>query len=400
MHAPSDADARFDRTIERWFRQMLELDPEGATYLGVHDHDHRLSDGTREHVEQRVALHRDAIGEMERFPADELSPERALDRDLVIHEARLAIHQLDERRDWAGSSRAAEHIGNALFPIFTRDYAPLEERLTSIAARLEAAPAYLAQTRTRVDAPVRLWVEIDIEGSDSLPEFLDTILAVARSEHVDPALLARVEAAAGALRAALDEHVAWLRSDALPRANGAWQTGREGFEQLVALRALDAAPDEILAVGEQMLAEETAGRERVSAEIDPTLSPADVTDLVKEDHPATFPEAIEEYRKAMDRARDFIVEHDLATLPDAGSPAGDRDAVVRAPPHPVRGLLPAGALRPGSDRHLHRHAARLTGHVARAQLRRRSAIPACTRRTPATTCSWRPPPPTPAWCAP
>ena len=41
-----------------------------------------------------------------------------------------------------------------------------------------------------------------------------------------------------------------------------------------------------------------------------------MTDLVKENHPATFPEAIEEYRKAMDRARDFIVEHDLATLPD------------------------------------------------------------------------------------
>ena len=164
MHAPSDADARFDRTIERWFRQMLELDPEGATYLGVHDHDDRLSDGTREHVEQLVAFHRAAVAEMERFPADDLSPDRALDRDLVIHEARLAIHQLSERREWAGSSRGAEHIGNALFPIFTRDYAPLEERLASIAARLEAAPAYLAQTRTRVDEPVRLWVEIDIEG--------------------------------------------------------------------------------------------------------------------------------------------------------------------------------------------------------------------------------------------
>src|SRR6188474_998577 len=165
MHAPSDADARFDRTIDRWFRQMLELDPEGATYMGVHDHDHQLADGTREQVERVVAFHHDSIREMERFPAEDLSTDRALDRDLVIHEARLAIHQLAERREWAGSSRGAEHIGNALFPIFTRDYAPLEERMTSIAARMEAAPDYLAQTRTRVDEPVRLWVEIDIEGS-------------------------------------------------------------------------------------------------------------------------------------------------------------------------------------------------------------------------------------------
>ncbi|HEX6474362.1 MAG TPA: DUF885 domain-containing protein [Candidatus Limnocylindria bacterium] len=337
MHAPSDADARFDRTIDRWHRQMLELDPEGATYLGVHDHDDRLSDGTREHVEQLVAFHRDSIAEMERFPAEELSAERALDRDLVIHEARLAIHQLAERRDWAGSSRGAEHIGNALFPIFTRDYAPLEERLTTIAARLEAAPAYLAQTRTRVDEPVRLWVEIDIEGSASLPEFLDTILAAAGSEHLDAALLARLQAAAGGLRTALDEHVAWLHHDALPRANGSWQTGRDGFDQLVELRALDATSDEILAVGEHMLAEETACRERVSTEIDPTLSPAEVADLVKENHPATFPEAIEEYRLAMDRARDFIVEHDLATLP-----AQDRLRVIETPSF-ERHLIPFAA---------------------------------------------------------
>jgi uncharacterized protein (DUF885 family) len=337
MHAPSDADARFDRTIDRWFRQMLELDPEGATYLGVHDHDHRLVDGTREHIEQLVGFHRDAIAEMERFPAEDLSPERALDRDLVIHEARLAVHQLSERREWAGSSRGAEHIGNALFPIFTRDYAPLDERLTAIAARLEAAPAYLAQTRTRVDHPVQLWVEIDIEGTASLPEFLDTILAAARSEHVDAALLTRLEAAADGVRAALEEHVAWLRRDALPRANGSWQTGREGFEQLVQLRALDATSDEILAVGEEMLAEETAGREQVSVEIDPTLSAAEVTDLVKENHPATFPEAIDEYRKAMDRARDFIVQHDLATLPDQ-----DRLRVIETPSF-ERHLIPFAA---------------------------------------------------------
>ena len=337
MHATTDADARFDRVLERWFRGFLELDPEQATYLGIHDHDHLLSAGTRDHVEQQVAFHKAAISEMERFPADDLSAARALDRELVIHESRLLVHQLAERREWAGSSRGAEHIGNALFPIFTRDYAPLEERLESIAARLEKAPGYLAESRTRVDAPVRLWVEIDLEGSQALPEFLDSIVAVARSERIDPALVARVESAADRLRAALEEHVAWLRADAMPRADGAWQTGREGFEQLVALRRLDATADEILAVGEQMLADESLAREAICAEIDPTLSPAEVGDLIKEDHPATFPEALEEYRDAMDRARDFIVEHDLATLP-----AQDRLKVIETPPYD-RHLIPFAA---------------------------------------------------------
>ena len=111
MHPESDADARFDRTVERWFRDMLALDPEEATYLGVHEHDHQLADGTREQVEQQAAFHRAAIAEMERFSVDDLTAERALDRDLVMHEARLAAHQLTERRDWAGSSGAAASIG-------------------------------------------------------------------------------------------------------------------------------------------------------------------------------------------------------------------------------------------------------------------------------------------------
>jgi uncharacterized protein (DUF885 family) len=336
MHPTSDADARFDRTVERWFRDMLAMDPEQATYVGVHDHDHRLSDGTREQIEQQAAFHKAAIDEMKRFSTDDLSAERALDRDLVIHEARLALHQLTERREWAGSSRAAEHIGNALFPIFTRDYAPLAERLEAIAARLEAAPAYFAQSRTRVDAPVRLWIEIDIEGSQSLPDFLDSIVAVARSEHVDAGLAARVQTAANATQAALDEQVDWLRHQ-LPRADAAWQTGVEGFERLVELRRLDADADEILAVGEQMLAEETAAREAVCAEIDPSLSPAEVGDLVKEDHPSTFPDALVAYRQSMDRARAFVVEHELATPPDQ-----DRLKVIETPSF-ERHLIPFAA---------------------------------------------------------
>ena len=337
MNVMSDADQRFDRAVERWFRGMLALDPEEATYVGIHDHDHRLSSGTREHVEEQAAFHRAALAEMEEFPPDDLSPDRALDRELVAHESRLAIHQLEERHQWAGATRGAEHIGNALFPLFTRDYAPLEERLESIAQRLEAAPRYLAESRTRVSDPVRLWVDIDIESSESLPDFLDSIVAVARSESRDEALTRRVAQAAEGLRLALQEHVAWMRSDLLPRADAAWQTGPEGFEQLVSLRRLDATADEILVVGEQMLADESAAREALCAEIDPTLSPAEVGDLIKDDHPATFPEAIEEYRDAMNRARAFIVEHDLAT-----PPRQDRLKVIETPPY-QRHLIPFAA---------------------------------------------------------
>lgn len=333
----TDADARFARTVERRFRERIALEPVTATFLGIHDRDAELAPASREQVEALTAFHRATIEEMERFTADELSPDHRLDRDLAIHQSRLALHELTERRSWDKRAGAAEEIGEALFPLFTRDFAPFDERLASIAGRLEAAPRVLAEAQQRVSDPVRLWAEIDIESCEALPAFLDTIVSAAASDSSDAALSRRLRTAADATRSALDSHVAWLRDAVLPRADADWAAGPEQFEEIVRLRELEAGGDEILAVGEQMLADATAAREAVCADIDPTLTPAEVADLVKDDHADTFVEALDEYRSTMDAARAFVVEHELATLPDE-----DHLNVVETPSF-LRHLIPFAA---------------------------------------------------------
>ena len=156
---------------------------EYATHFGIHDHDAELASGGRDAIDEEVAFYRRTIDELTSIDATELSGERALDRDLAIHQARLGLFWLTEYRPWAGSSGGAEHVGEALFPLFTRDFAPLQDRLASMAGRLEAAPRFLLETRERVTDPVQLWTEIDIQSTEQLPGFLDTILAAARSFH-------------------------------------------------------------------------------------------------------------------------------------------------------------------------------------------------------------------------
>jgi len=337
VSTPSEIDARFDRTIDRWFRDQLAMRPESATFFGIHDHDAELSPGGRDAIDGEIAFYRRTVDDLSGIDPAELSAERALDRDLAIHQARLGLFWLTEYRPWAGSSGAAEHIGEALFPLFTRDFAPLSERLDSIAGRLEAAPRFLDETRERVTDPVRTWTEIDLESTQELPGFLDTILAAARSEAADEALVGRLSAAADATKAALERHAAWLRDEVLPRATAEWQAGPERFEEMVRLRELEADGDEILAVGEDLLQSEKAARDALAAEIDPTASPAEVADIVKGDHAASFVESLGEYRDAMDRARAFVVEHDIATPPD------DDDLSVIETPSFIRHLIPFAA---------------------------------------------------------
>lgn len=333
----SDADARFDRAIDRWFRTRLALQPHLATFLGVHEHDGRLPSASRDAVDERTAFWQATQAEMERFDPDDLSPARALDRDLLIHESRLELHELTVRRSWAGRSDAAETIGDALFPLFTRDFAPLPERLEHIADRLENAPRLLDETRERLTEPVPLWLRIDLEGGEALPGFLRTIAAATRAERVSDALAERLERAIGAALEALESHDAWLRDEMLPRAEADWRAGPEDFEEIVRLRELMADGDEILAVGEQILADETAARDAVCTEIDPTLDPAEVADLVKNDHPPTFGEALDRYRRTMDAARRFVIEEDLATLP------ADDNLVVTETPTYLRHVIPFAA---------------------------------------------------------
>jgi len=333
----SDADARFERAIDRWFRDRMRLEPAIASFVGVHEHDGRLPSASREAIDERVDFWRAAVSEMERFSADDLTPSHSLDRDLLVHEGRLALHELTQRRTWAGRSNAAEEIGDALFPLFTRDFAPFPERLERIAERLEGAPALLNEAKTRLTHPVALWIRIDLESGESLPSFLEVILAAARSERCPDALLSRLSSAVNATRKALEEHGEWLRTDVLPRATADWRAGPEQFEEIVRLRELMANGDEILAVGEGILADERAARAATSQELDPTLSPEEVADLVKNDHPTSFGDALEEYRRSMDAARRFVIDHDLATMP-----ADDSLVVIETPSY-LRHLIPFAA---------------------------------------------------------
>ena len=335
--AGSEADARFDRTIDRWFRDQVAMRPETGTFFGLHEHDAELSSGGRDAIDEEIAFFRRTIDELSSLDASELSPDRALDRDLAIHQARLGHFWQTEYRTWAGSSEGAGHIGEALFPLFTRDFAPLPERLSSIASRIEAGPRYLAESRERVTEPVQLWVEIDVQSTEMLPGFLDTIVAVARSETEDPALIRRLDGAVEAARTALADHAEWLRRDVLPSANGEWSAGPERFEEMIRLRELEADGDEILAVGEELLVSEKAARDAICAEIDPSLSPEEVADVVKDDHASTFAESLNEYRAAMDASRAFVVEHGIATPPEE-----DHLNVIETPSF-IRHLIPFAA---------------------------------------------------------
>ncbi len=337
---PGPLDDRLYDLVESHFRRVVEADPTYATHLGIHAWDDRLADPSREHVLADIASDKAHLAAMEALDPAGLSAEARFERGLELHHVRLAVYRADTIRLWERRSTGASALGDSLFPLFTRDFAPLAERLSAVAGRLEAAPRFLAGYRTRAVVPqVAPWLHIELNASANLPRFLDEIVAAAEASgvHVPAAEGRRLVRAVATAKTAIEDQVEWIH-ELLPGATSTWPLGRERYGELLALRAFDGLDaDAILEIGWQQLERNHADRADAAHEIDPTATETEVVERVKDDHPETFEQALEEYGVAMRRARRHLIEREIVTIP-----TDERVEVIATPPY-LRGVMPFAA---------------------------------------------------------
>jgi uncharacterized protein (DUF885 family) len=329
-------DARLYDLVEARFRRVVADNPLVGTYLGIHTEDHRLGDATRDAVLAELAAEKAHLAAIEALDDAGLSPDARLERDLEVHNVRRGIFDTEVVRVWERRSTALDVIGDGLFLIFAQDFAPLDERLDSIASRLEAVPEYLTQSRDRAVVPqVRAWQELEIESAADLPSFFEEI--VKAGVDLPDADQRRLVAAADAARAAIGAYGAWLK-DSLARGTDDWALGRETYDELVGLRAFDGLDaDAILEIGGDQLEMNKAARIRAATEIDDRATEAEVIDRIKSDHPATFEEALGAYRDVMLRARQHLIDRDIVTVPP-----DERIDVIETPEY-LRNVIPFAA---------------------------------------------------------
>jgi len=334
---PGNLDTRFYDLVEGRFRRLVASEPIAATYFGIHGYDDRLGDGGRDTILADIAADREHLAAIEALDDAALSSSVRFERDLEMHNVRRSIFEADELRIWERRSLALDTIGDGLFLLFARDHAPLAERLDAITSRLEGVPTHLEEARHRSSVPqVRLWQRIEIESAGQLPAFFDELVAAGRGVLGQPEQR-RLERAASTAAVSVDLFTTWLEGT-IADGIDASGVGRELHDRMVELRAFDGLDaDAILDLGEQKLAEEIEARRAAAREIDPDTDVNDVVARVKSDHAASFDAALEQYRDAMRRARAYLIEKDLASVP------GDERIDVIETPEYLRNVIPFAA---------------------------------------------------------
>jgi uncharacterized protein (DUF885 family) len=252
----SEADREFAKLAGDYLDDRAERHPDAATSLGDHRFDDRLPDPSA----AALADERRALGgwaaRLNALDAGELSAEHRVDAAMMADSVGRRILELDELAEHTWNPLLA-NPGRAIYQLLARDFAPLPDRLASVAGRLAAVPGVLAEARRQLGRMPRVHTETAMAQFDGTIALVSTQLDAAL-EPV-PGSAARLAAVRPAALEALAEHRAWLAAqlaDAAPGPDGDRdpRIGPELFARKLSLALSSAAEaDAVLARAEDDL---------------------------------------------------------------------------------------------------------------------------------------------------
>ena len=331
MKSTEVADAKLAAFAARFLGEYLEKNPTRATQAGEHRYDGRWPDLSTEGEALDRTFVAARLAELDGIPEADLSLQSKVDRGVLENQLRYWLFALDELKDAERDPMLYTGlVGDGLDPLVTREFAPIEERMTSLRARLEGIPAIVAVAKKRLQHPSKIHTETAIEQNAGLIALCEHELAATFAKV--PTQQAALTAAAKVAAAALEDYQTFLTKDLLPRSDGDLRLGRARFEQKLRFELDDAVTADSIAAGARALLVKTQEEMADTArELWPDLMKPDplpalgtpegrkdavrrVLDKLATDHPdnATI---VKEASDWLDQATVFVRDHDLVRLP-------------------------------------------------------------------------------------
>jgi uncharacterized protein (DUF885 family) len=313
--------ATFYRRAEEWLYRLLELNPVAATQLGDHRWDDRLADNSPEALESQYQEILSALDEFRAMDTTGFGLEARIDHTLVVHIFDSFVRQYEkhQRHRRNPSDYLEEALGGVVL-LLMKEFAPLPDRLRSALGRVREVPRVLAEAQQNIvpaEVP-RVWAETTLDQARQAPGlFLGLLPAMAA--QAAPELQAGFAEAGQAAAEAVEGFIGFLENQVLPQAAGDFAAGRELFDEMLRQEHMvDYDADELLATGWEQFRLTQDQLKAVAHEIDPNKSVQEILEEAKADHP-TAEGVLDAYRQAMAAVRQYVVDHDIATIPEGES---------------------------------------------------------------------------------
>jgi hypothetical protein len=337
-----DADDAFAALARSTVAGMLERQPELATVLGDHTHDGRLAIGTAEYHDELARWCGDRLADVQRVDLDRLSAEDQVDARILANQLELCRFATAELREHEWNPMLA-NPGRAIYLLLARDFAPLPDRLRSVAQRLAAVPEALAAARSVTAGRLpRVHLETALSQFAGTEHLIGTELDRALTGAPDDQVPGDLAAGRVAALDALAEHRRWLEQrltdgaqDASPPGEGSSgggfrdpRIGPELFARKLQLTLESGgSPEELLARAQADLDEATGQITETVARLGAWDGRPDGTgggrgELVRQVLDSLAADAPDDatilglVRRAYDAQLAFVREHEIVTAYD------------------------------------------------------------------------------------
>jgi uncharacterized protein (DUF885 family) len=246
---------------------------------------------------------------------EDLNPEALYDFRILRRAIKRELFSFDEMRIY--SKNPMTYAGVLDVNIYVkRNFAPLEERVRSITAILNAAPKVFAAARANLaESLPRPQVELAIDQANGAVDFLRKDLVDALAPVKDSKLMADFKSANDRAIAELQQYSAYLKEQKLPKADEDYALGPEKYSRLLEYgEIVTLSPDQLLEIGLRELHAKQAVFAEAAHRIDPGKTPVDVFKAIQKDHP-TEQKLIPDTRRDLETIRQFLVDHRVISLP-------------------------------------------------------------------------------------
>jgi len=308
------SDAYFDEVY-------FPFQPTAGTLTGYHQYDAKLEDLSRKNIDAEIAgLHR-FEGRIAAISTEGLDQATRADRELVLANIRGTLLSLEVLRPWEKNpDNYSGAVSNAAFSLMERKFAPPEERLRSLIAREKLMPATFAAAHANLKNPPKVYTDIAIEQLPGIISFFEHDVPLAFADVKDAALNAEFAETNGAVIRELNEYLAWLKADVLPRSHGDFRIGADSFRKKLAYdEMVDTPLEKLLEIGHANLKKNQAEFNRIAKELEPAKEPRAVLEELGQNHPAPD-KLLQAFRETFDGLIQFINEKHIVTIPSEVRP--------------------------------------------------------------------------------
>ncbi len=308
--------SKFAELAQAFLSETFQDSPVLASQLGIDGHDDQLDDVSESAFADRSKRAAAWLQKLDALDgSDCASDEERLDRDLI----RSTLRGRAILEDWLMWRRQPETYSNpglsGVFILFLHRLKPEQELVRAAVQRLRAIPRALEDGRRNLKPELtpRIYVERAIRAVRSGSRYLSEILP---NEVSDAQLKGELSDWGGVASGAMDVYAEFLESTLLPKAHGHYAIGRERYSRLLREKEMldyDAASLRERGRREyERLAEDLRRSARV---IDGTDDWPRVLRQLNQDHPTTPEAMLRAYAESTERARQFLKDRDLVTLP-------------------------------------------------------------------------------------